>query len=105
MAKYDYLGQKTVKLLASEKDISLVYYGQASEHAFAKLQHVLRSKYGRNFTIVNVLNGRQRAAIRNGLITTVFVDDNNSPKLGTSCEWEGWNESWAAALAAIWPSI
>jgi hypothetical protein len=102
MAKYTYLGKKTADFLAGDPAICVVYYGACGLDDFANLLSVLLRKFGKEFTIVNVLNGKPMPVTRNGAVLTVFVDDDNSPKFGTSREWEGDDGSWDAALGALY---
>ncbi len=101
LRKYVYLGQKTAALLHSKKDVCLLYYGRGTEELFLNLQEVLQSKFGEKIMIVHVTDQKEEMPIEKGAIPTVFVDEANSPKSGTSRQWEGWDEAWDAALTTL----
>ncbi len=99
--KYTHLGKKTKELLMSNQEVCLLFYGRSTEELFECLRKVLRHKFNKEFMIVNVLDRKETLTGRIDSVPTVFVDEENSPKLGTPQEWEGWDESWEAAFATI----
>jgi hypothetical protein len=101
MRKYRYLGRKTAELLGSEKEVCLLFYGRSTEASFMRLRDVLRRKFGKEIMIVNVLDREDGPDGTIASVTTVFVDEDKSPKRGTPHEWEGWDESWEAAFALV----
>ena len=98
--KYEYLGRKTDAILKSDCEVGLIYHGQCLDSSLNDLLKIIFHRYGRYIPVINIKESNQEASSVDG-IHTAFVDDNNSPKLGHTNEWEGWDESWYAALTSL----
>lgn len=99
LRKYAYLGEKTRKILSSSLRIGLIYYGKESRENFKNLTQLIKLKYKKELTVINVLElSTEEPSITDGTVRNAFVEDSKSPKLGTKQEWQGWNQSWNKAL-------
>ncbi|MFA7431358.1 MAG: hypothetical protein WCZ23_14465 [Rhodospirillaceae bacterium] len=101
LAKFSHLGAKTQQLLSGGQRVGLVFAGQEPGERFRQLQELLQSKYGRDHLIVNVLERGQEHSVDDGSVLNLFVDDALSPKKGTPQAWQGWDDTWFAALSKI----
>ena len=102
--KYSYLGAKTRSLL-SRQNVALVYQSDDAEQRDLRghidhLLALLRTKFGRNYIFVNVVE-EGAAPIFGDSIVTTYVQDSKSPKNGTPHSWQGWDESWSKALSSV----
>lgn len=99
LRKYAYLGEKTKKLLSSNLNIALIYYGRESRESFENLIKLIKFKYNKKINIINVLElFSEEPTVTDGTVINAFVEDSKSPKKGTKQEWQGWNQSWNKAL-------
>lgn len=98
--KYQHLGEKTLALLGGVQNVALLYYGIEKEEKWTCLRETLKSKFGRDFIIVNLIEMNDPPVILEGIVT-LQVDDLHSPKIGTQYAWQGWNQSWEEALRKL----
>lgn len=102
LAKYNHLGRKTDSILHSSVHVGLIYEGVLAGDMILKLDDVLTWRYKKKIQIFNVLNINEQApSIDKENVHFLVVDESNSPKNGTSKQWQGNDASWIEALSKI----
>ena len=100
--KYRYLGRKTDEFFKKNDDAIIIYSGPESSMTIEKLNNLLMEKYNKTYILAHILESNNTLhPIVNDNTLNYFVDEENSPKKGTSQEWEDNDESWQKVFEQI----
>lgn len=97
LAKYQYLANRTEKILKSDRSIGLVYRGKMRSSDVDMLFNILSEKYGSQFYILNILKvGLEKDFIQHERVINISIFEK-----GEKLDWRGDDLSWNKALKKV----